>query len=160
MQIIAEIRTPDVEFVRTVDAHVAPRSKGEPKVTYLASPPWQLQPFRIEIEPGEALESLSHAGEEFIHCVAGRLLIMVEEREWVLDPGDTIVIPAHSSHGYRNAGKTARSGCGRCRPSEAATPRPGSLSRPIERIRTAAIQRFSGEGRRPGSRNDRVVHRT
>jgi len=109
--LLAEIHSPDVEFVRGSAAFTAPRSRSDPKLTYLTSPSWQLQPFRIEIKPGASLGSgatrgaLSHAGDEFIHCIAGTITMTVSGREWVLETGDTIVIPPRAQHAYRNDGE-------------------------------------------------------
>jgi quercetin dioxygenase-like cupin family protein len=102
--LLSEIHGPEVEFVGASAAFTAPRSKSDPKVVYLTSPSWQLQPFRIEIEPGSALDSLAHAGEEFIHCIAGTITMTVGDRDWILKPGDTIVIPPRAPHCYRNLG--------------------------------------------------------
>lgn len=110
--LIAELRAPEVEYVKAAQAHVAPRSAGEPRVAYLASPSWQLQPFRIEVAPGDQLEELAHAGEEFIHCIQGRLVITVGGGDWDLQPGDTIVIPPHAVHAYRNPGRRTAVGVG------------------------------------------------
>jgi quercetin dioxygenase-like cupin family protein len=102
--LLAEIQGPEVEYVPAADALPAPRSPEDPKVTYLTSPSWQIQPFRIEIEPGASLESLAHAGEEFIHCVAGKVEMTIAGRAWTLGVGDTIVVPPRAQHAYRNNG--------------------------------------------------------
>jgi quercetin dioxygenase-like cupin family protein len=102
--LLAEIHGREVEYVPAAEALTAPRSDGDPKVTYLTSPSWQIQPFRIEIEPGAALESLAHAGEEFIHCVAGQVEMTIGGRAWTLEVGDTIVVPPRAQHAYRNHG--------------------------------------------------------
>lgn len=101
--LLAEINGRDVEFVPAASAFTAPGVDGDPQVTYLASPSWQLQPFRIEIPPGARLDGLSHAGEEFIHCVQGGTITMtINAREWNLKPGDTVVVPPRAPHAYRN----------------------------------------------------------
>lgn len=101
--LLAEINGRDVEFVPAASAFTAPRTRNDPKVTYLTSPSWQLQPFRIEIAPGARLEGLSHAGEEFIHCIEGGTITMtINGRDWKLAPGDTVVVPPRANHSYRN----------------------------------------------------------
>lgn len=100
--LLAEIHGAEVEYVPAAEALVPPRAEGDPKVIYLTSPSWQLQPFRIEVEPGASLKSLSHAGEEFIHCIAGEIEMSVNGREWTLATGDTIVVPPHAQHSYHN----------------------------------------------------------
>ena len=102
--LLAEIHGREVEYVPAAEALTPPRSHSDPKVTYLTSPSWQIQPFRIEIEPGASLESLAHAGEEFIHCVAGRVEMTITGRVWTLETGDTIVVPPRAQHAYRNDG--------------------------------------------------------
>jgi quercetin dioxygenase-like cupin family protein len=102
--LLAEIERPSVEFVPAAAALAAPRSSGDPKLVYLTSPSWRLQPFRIEIEPGETLESLAHAGEEFAHCTSGVVEMTVDGQTWALHAGDTIVVPPHAPHAYRNRG--------------------------------------------------------
>lgn len=102
--LLAEIHGREVEFVPAAQALTPPRSQGDPKVTYLTSPSWRIQPFRIEIEPGASLESLAHAGEEFIHCVAGQVQMTIAGRVWTLAVGDTIVVPPRAQHAYRNDG--------------------------------------------------------
>jgi quercetin dioxygenase-like cupin family protein len=102
--LLAEIHGRGVEYVRAADTLTAPRSHDDPKVTYLTSPSWQIQPFRIEIEPGASLESLAHAGEEFIHCVAGQVQMTIAGSAWTLEEGDTIVVPPRAQHAYRNNG--------------------------------------------------------
>lgn len=103
--LLTDIHSPEVEFVAAAQAFTAPRSEGDPKLAYLTSPSWRIQPFRIEIEPGTKLDSLSHAGEEFIHCIAGTITMTVNSRKWRLKTGDTIVVPPRARHSYRNSGK-------------------------------------------------------
>lgn len=127
--LLTDIQGPEVEFVRAADAFTAPRSSGEPTVTYLTSRSWQLQPFRIVIEPGAVLDSLAHAGDEFIHCIQGVIAMTVAGRDWDLRAGDTIFVPPYAQHCYRNLGKTRAIAIG------AVTP-PGRISANGERSET------------------------
>ena len=104
--VLADIRGPEVEYVPAGEGLVAPRSKSDPKVVYLTSPSWRFQPFKQEIPAGATLDSLSHAGEEFIHCIAGTITMTVNGQEWRLRPGDTIVVPPRAQHSYRNESDT------------------------------------------------------
>jgi len=110
--LLAAIHGSDVEFVPAAEAFPAPRGEGDPTLIYLASPSWKLQPFRIEVDAGGTLDALSHAGEEFVHCIHGALTMTVDGQEWTLQAGDTIVLPPHSPHSYRNVGDTAAIGIG------------------------------------------------
>jgi quercetin dioxygenase-like cupin family protein len=122
--LLAEINGRDVEFVAADDAFTAPRSKGDPKVVYLTSPSWQLQPFRIEVEPAAKLEGLSHAGEEFIHCISGTITMTINGRDWRLKAGDTIVVPPRAQHSYRNDDDDVAVAVGAVTPPNRAPPAP------------------------------------
>jgi quercetin dioxygenase-like cupin family protein len=128
--LLAEINGRDVEFVAAPDAFTAPGSKGDPKVIYLTSPSWQLQPFRIEVEPATKLEGLSHAGEEFIHCIAGVLTMTISGREWELHPGDTVVVPPRAQHAYRNDRDVLAVGIGAVTPPNRGAQRRGEANGP------------------------------
>lgn len=64
----------------------------------------QMEPFRLVIQPGRGnLDDLvSHAGEEFIHCLEGNIEYSIGEREFLLEPGDSLLFDATQLHGYRN----------------------------------------------------------
>ncbi|HZT92877.1 MAG TPA: XRE family transcriptional regulator [Gaiellaceae bacterium] len=70
----------------------------------------RLQAILSEIEPaggsGDELYTLP-AEIEFAFVLAGRLLVRVEDRELVLEEGDTLTFPAQSPHGFRNADDAA-----------------------------------------------------
>jgi quercetin dioxygenase-like cupin family protein len=128
--LLAEINGRDVEFVAAADAFTAPRSKGDPTVVYLTSPSWQLQPFRIEIEPAAKLEGLAHAGEEFIHCITGTITMTINGRDWPLRPGDTIVVPPRAQHSYRNDADEVAVAVGAVTPPNRGPGQPGRGSGP------------------------------
>jgi quercetin dioxygenase-like cupin family protein len=57
------------------------------------------------LQPGAHLDSLRHAGEEFIYCQQGRGILTVAGRDYSLQPGHTIYLPGGTDHTYSNAGK-------------------------------------------------------
>ena len=63
-----------------------------------------LQPFSISIEPGVSnLETpITHAGEEFVHCLDGEIEYWVGDRVFHLEPGDSLLFDATQHHAYRN----------------------------------------------------------
>lgn len=64
-----------------------------------------VMPFRIDLPPGARIEGgLSHAGEEFIHCVAGSVDLEVVDTVHRLTAGDTASYPGRLPHSYANAG--------------------------------------------------------
>ena len=64
----------------------------------------QMEPFRMAIQPGSGnLEELiSHAGEEFVHCLKGKVEYSIGERVVSLEQGDSLLFDATQVHGYRN----------------------------------------------------------
>jgi transcriptional regulator with XRE-family HTH domain len=102
--LLATVERPaaQVEHVPASNVRRFPTGSPDVEIEYLASPSWPLQPFRVRLEPGGRLESLTHPGAEFIHCVAGWPTLVVNGREYRLKVGDTIVIPDHAEHAYLN----------------------------------------------------------
>jgi transcriptional regulator with XRE-family HTH domain len=96
--------TATAEFVASGEGHVVPGRPDGVTVEYLASGSWPVQPFRVSLPEGGTLENLVHPGAEFLHCVAGSLVLTVAGSEYPMSPGDTIVIPDHAEHSYRNTG--------------------------------------------------------
>jgi transcriptional regulator with XRE-family HTH domain len=64
----------------------------------------QLEPFRITIEPGagNGHDPVTHRGEEFIHCLEGRVDYVVGDRLYRLESGDSLLFDAAQEHVYRN----------------------------------------------------------
>jgi transcriptional regulator with XRE-family HTH domain len=64
----------------------------------------QLEPFRMTIDPGAGNggDPISHAGEEFIHCLDGVIEYSVENRTFQLEQGDSLLFDATQQHTYRN----------------------------------------------------------
>lgn len=55
---------------------------------------------RIELEAGAKTPDHNHADEQFIYLETGRASGYVGTIEYILEPGDIIVIPAWVSHGF------------------------------------------------------------
>lgn len=71
----------------------------------------QLEPFRMTMGPGagDSIDPISHSGEEFIHCLEGKIEYMVGERVFHLEPGDSLLFDATQQHAYRNSSATSAS---------------------------------------------------
>jgi quercetin dioxygenase-like cupin family protein len=60
---------------------------------------------RIDFEPGSASLRHSHPGDEVVYVLEGRLAYELRgRRARVLEAGETLFIPAGTSHTVRNAG--------------------------------------------------------
>lgn len=66
----------------------------------------QLEPFKLEIEVGKGNveELITHAGEEFVHCLHGELECKVGEQTFHLEAGDSLLFEAGQQHSYHNPG--------------------------------------------------------
>ena len=63
-----------------------------------------LEPFVIIIEKdatsGE--RTLVHGGNEFVYCLSGKILYIVQEQEYLLSAGDSILFSAQLGHRWKN----------------------------------------------------------
>ena len=66
----------------------------------------QMEPFLITLAPdtGTYDQPVSHAGEEFAYCVAGRVEYCVGNRIYDMTPGCSLLFEATVEHWFRNAG--------------------------------------------------------
>lgn len=64
------------------------------------------QPFLVTLEPGASSGStpIVHTGLELVFCLEGRLNYTVEEQNFLLEPGDSLLFEAHLPHSWKNTG--------------------------------------------------------
>lgn len=64
----------------------------------------QLEPFLMTIEPGVSSTStqITHSGEEFVYVLSGALLCTINEQEYPLEEGDSLLFLASQPHIYKN----------------------------------------------------------
>jgi transcriptional regulator with XRE-family HTH domain len=64
----------------------------------------QLEPFRMVIQPGSGNldDPVSHSGEEFIHCLQGKIDYIVAGNTYHLEQGDSLLFEATHPHTYHN----------------------------------------------------------
>lgn len=95
---------PSVEIVPAADAKRLPVDEGGSVLLLSKQPVRNLQPFLVRLAPGVAIDGgLSHSGEEFIHCVVGRVELEILDTIHTLAEGDTASFPGRLPHTYRNA---------------------------------------------------------
>lgn len=49
---------------------------------------------------------ISHSGQEFIYCLEGQLSVSIGDKDYLLEPGDSLIFDAHMPHHCDNIGKT------------------------------------------------------
>ena len=67
-----------------------------------------MEPFLVEFKRKklEKLSYFSHEGEEFLYVLRGTLEFRTEDRQYVLDPGDSLYFESSIPHAYRAVGKS------------------------------------------------------
>lgn len=72
-------------------------------------PSQQLEPFLMTIAPGGSSTSsqITHSGEEFVYVLKGALVSRINDKEYQLEEGDSLLFLASQPHIYRNETKKA-----------------------------------------------------
>lgn len=67
-----------------------------------------VEPFVLTLEPntGNGRDTIVHTGFEFIYCLEGCINYAIENRSYLLEPGDSLLFEAHLPHRWMNAGTT------------------------------------------------------
>ncbi|MCX7773943.1 MAG: XRE family transcriptional regulator [Clostridia bacterium] len=50
----------------------------------------KIEPLLVTLVPGKSPELVSHKGQEFNYCLEGRMKVVVNKDEYVLEPGDSL----------------------------------------------------------------------
>jgi transcriptional regulator with XRE-family HTH domain len=60
----------------------------------------KVQPFIVSLEPGQISPEhpAVHAGHEFAYCLAGNIRYQIDNVEYTLHPGDSLVFESHLPH--------------------------------------------------------------
>jgi transcriptional regulator with XRE-family HTH domain len=63
-----------------------------------------VQPFIVTLEPGAGSgdRMLVHAGHEFVYCLRGKVLYVINEIVYILAPGDSVVFESDLPHQWKN----------------------------------------------------------
>jgi transcriptional regulator with XRE-family HTH domain len=62
------------------------------------------KPFLVTLAPesNSGIDPLIHTGYEFVYCLSGRIAYHVENRRYLLEPGDSLFFEAHLPHCWQN----------------------------------------------------------
>ena len=64
-----------------------------------------MQPLLVTLEPTDIpAKPISHTGQEFNMVLEGTVIVLYDEEEFTLNPGDTIYFNASKPHGQRCGG--------------------------------------------------------
>jgi transcriptional regulator with XRE-family HTH domain len=67
------------------------------------------KPLLVSLEPNADSGStpIVHTGLEFVFCLEGKLSYAIEDRIYILDPGDSLLFEAHLPHRWQNIGESS-----------------------------------------------------
>jgi transcriptional regulator with XRE-family HTH domain len=67
-----------------------------------------VQPFVVTLSPGTGSgdHMIVHTGHEFVYCLSGNVLYTIDEKTYMLEPGDSIVFESHLPHCWINNSDT------------------------------------------------------
>jgi transcriptional regulator with XRE-family HTH domain len=62
------------------------------------------RPILVTLEPesNSGVDPLIHTGFEFVYCLSGRIAYLVENKRYLLEPGDSLFFEAHLPHCWQN----------------------------------------------------------
>lgn len=63
-----------------------------------------VQPLVVTLKKGggSGRSSIVHTGHEFVYCLKGRILYVIEEQSYLLNPGDSLLFESHLPHRWEN----------------------------------------------------------
>jgi transcriptional regulator with XRE-family HTH domain len=62
-------------------------------------------PLILILEPGASSGTLmTHSGQEFAYCLKGRIVYLVDDEVFLLEPGDSLLFDAQRLHRWKNPG--------------------------------------------------------
>jgi transcriptional regulator with XRE-family HTH domain len=106
---LEEEQLSEIAVVRRNERQALPEEAVKVHGEYLTPgiPGGRLNAYLIYLDPGEIKDVSypAHSGEEGIYVVSGLIEVMVGDRVFRLESGDSVHYPANSEHGFRNAGK-------------------------------------------------------
>lgn len=63
-----------------------------------------VEPFIVRLVPsgGSGSQPIVHTGYEFVYCLKGRMVYRVDNRTYLLEPGDSLLFESHLTHQWQN----------------------------------------------------------
>jgi transcriptional regulator with XRE-family HTH domain len=64
----------------------------------------RVQPFVVTLEPGagSGTQLIVHTGHELVYCLTGKIRYCIDNIDYELDPGDSLVFESHLPHRWEN----------------------------------------------------------
>lgn len=67
-----------------------------------------VQPFVVSLNPGMGSgdQMIVHTGHEFVYCLLGKIRYQIQQEEFILNPGDSLVFESHLPHCWENVSES------------------------------------------------------
>ena len=67
-------------------------------------PECTIEPFVVTMKPNanSGAQPIVHTGHEFVFCLEGRIVYTIEDINYLLEPGDSLLFEAHLPHRWQN----------------------------------------------------------
>jgi transcriptional regulator with XRE-family HTH domain len=96
---------PGVCYIKTYQRKPTQVAQGQLVNLAAGFPDPVFSPLWFTMEAGaRSGTAVTHPGQEFVYCLDGQLLYVVETRAYLLEPGDSLLIDAMLPHRWQNAG--------------------------------------------------------
>jgi transcriptional regulator with XRE-family HTH domain len=63
-----------------------------------------VEPFLVTMKPNanSGAQPIVHTGHEFVFCLEGRIVYIIEDQTYLLEPGDSLLFESHLPHRWQN----------------------------------------------------------
>ena len=101
-----ETNTPpnSISYVKANQRHSAAFAHGTLEDLGAGLTSRAVEPFLVTLEPstGSGANPIVHTGHEFVFCLTGRIVYTIEDRTFLLEPGDSLLFESHLPHRWQN----------------------------------------------------------
>jgi transcriptional regulator with XRE-family HTH domain len=93
-----------VVFQKSGERHPTPFAQGQIEDLGGGLALGEATPLLMSLNPKEVSdnEPIVHSGQEFVYCLSGRVVYWVDDQEYVLESGDSLIFESHLPHRWEN----------------------------------------------------------
>ena len=93
-----------IVFQKSGERHLTPFPQGHIEDLGGGLALGEATPLLMTLNPDEDSDPqpITHSGQEFVYCLEGSLVYWVEDQEFLLEPGDSLMFESHLPHRWEN----------------------------------------------------------
>lgn len=103
--LVEDLPEQEYHLVRAGEATV--HESGDARYEVLSGPHAGVAVVTVELPAGASTAEANHTGEEWLHALAGSVLVRLGDNEIVLKPGDSLQFDSAVAHSLHNTSKRA-----------------------------------------------------